>query len=85
MLIAIWAFNNITVYKLLTAHCGVPSNNYRHQTTKNFEKLLDLEGIENTLIINAPIFLVLHIHIEPTRFLEDGTLHAKFDTDGGLR
>ncbi len=44
MLVAIWAPNNITAHRLLTAHHGVPSDSYRHQTTNDFEKLLDLKG-----------------------------------------
>ncbi len=30
MLIAIWALNNITAHRLLTACCGVPSDRYYH-------------------------------------------------------
>ncbi len=85
MLVAIRALNNITAHKLLTARRGVLSNSYRHQTTNDFEKLLDLEGKENTSMITAPILLVLRMHIGPTRFLEDGALNAEFDADGRLR
>ncbi len=63
----------------------MPSDNYRYQTTNNFEKLLDLKGKENTLIITAPILLVFCMHIGPTRFLEDGASNAEFDADGKLR
>ncbi len=63
----------------------MPSDIYRHQTTNNFEKLLDLEGQENTLMITASIFLVLCMYIEPTRFLEDGAPNAEFDIDRRLR
>ncbi len=84
MLVAIRALNNITAHRLLTARRGMPSDSYRHQTANDFEKLLDLEGKENTLIITAPIFLVLHMHIGPTRFLKDGAPNAEFDTDRRL-
>ncbi len=85
MLVAIRALNNITAHRLLTACRGVPSDSYRHQTTNDFEKLLDLEGKENTSMIIAPIFLVFRMHIGPTRFLEDGAPNAEFDADGRLR
>ncbi len=85
MLIAIRALNNIIAHRLLIAHHGVPSDSYCHQTTNDFEKLLDLEGKENTLMITDPIFLVIHMHIGPTRFLEDDTPNVEFDADGRLR
>ncbi len=84
MLVAIWALNNITAHRLLTACHGVPSDSCRHQTTNDFEKLLDLEGKENTLVIIAPIFLVLRMYIGPTRFLEDIAPNAKFNTNRRL-
>ncbi len=85
MLGSIWALNNITAHKLLTAYRGMPSDSYRHQTTNDFEKLLDLEGKEKTSMITAPILLVLHMHSGPTRFLEDAAPNAEFDTDGRFR
>ncbi len=85
MLIAIWALNNITAHRLLTACCGVPSDSYRHQTINNFEKLLDLECKENTSMITASILLVLRMHIRLTRFLENVAPNAKFDADKRLR
>ncbi len=85
MLVAIRALNNITVHRLLTACCGVPSDSYRYQITNDFAKLLDLEGKENNSMITAPILLVLRIHIGPTRFLEDSAPNAEFDADGRLR
>ncbi len=85
MLVAIRALNNITAHRLLTARRGVPSDSYRHQTTNDFEKLLDPEGKENTSMITAPILLVLRMHIGLTRFLEDGAPIAEFDADERLR
>ncbi len=84
ILIAIWALNNITTHKLLTACHEVPLDSYHHQTTNDFEKFLDLEGKENISMITASIFLVLHMHIEPTRFLEDDAPNAEFDADRRL-
>ncbi len=85
MLVAIRALNNITAHSLLIARHRVPLDSYHPQTTNDFEKLLDLEGKENTSMITAPILLVLHMHIGPTRFLEDGAPNAEFDADGRLR
>lgn len=79
-----WPLNNITAYRLLTAHCEVSSDSYYCQTTNNFEKLLDLGGTENTSMITSPILLILHIYIGPTRFFKDGALNAKFDVDQKL-
>ncbi len=84
MLVVIWALKNITAHRLLTTCHGMPSDSYRHQTTNNFKKLLDLEGKENTWIITAPILLVLYMHIEPMRFLDNGTPNTKFHADGRL-
>lgn len=85
MLVALQGPNNITAYRLFTTCYGMLSDSYRHQTTKNFEKLLTFKGIENTLIIIAPILLVLHMLICPTRLLEDDTSNAEFDAEGKLR
>ncbi len=85
MLVAIWAFNNITSYKLLIARCGLPSDSYYYQTTNNFEKHLDQKGVKNTLMITTLIFIIFCMYIRPTRILEDGISNAKFDADGKLR
>lgn len=84
MLIVLLAFNNITAHKLLIARCGVPSDTYSHKTNNNFEKLLDLEGTKNTLMITAPISLVLYMHIGPTQLLENAAFNAKFDAEKRL-
>lgn len=60
-------------------------NSYRHQTTNNFNKLLDLKGAENTSMITAPIFLVLRIYIGPTRLLENSVSNAKFGANKRFR
>ncbi len=85
MLVVIWVLNNIIAYRLPTACRGVPSENYPYQTTNDFEKLLDLENVENTTMITAPILLVFRMHIGPTKFLENGTLNAEIDMNGRLR
>ncbi len=85
MFVALWGLNNIIAHRLLTAHYGVPLDNYRHQITNDFEKLLTLEGAENTLMITALIALVLRMHIEPTRLLEDSAPNVEFDAEGRFR
>ena len=84
MRIAIWAFNNIIVYRLFTTYCGVLLDSYCNQMINDFEKCLDQEGIENILIIITSIFLVLRMHIKPTRLLKNNVLNVKFDVDKKL-
>ena len=85
MLIAIWALNHLTAYRLLTACRGVSLDSYRHQTTNYVEKFLDQESVKNTTMITVLIFLIFCMYIGPTRLLEDGAPNAKFDVDGKLR
>ena len=85
MLIAIQALNNIITHRLLIACCGVPSNSYHHQTTKNFEKLLDQESIEKTLKITISILLIFRMNIGLTRLLKDSASNTEFDADGRFR
>lgn len=63
----------------------MPSNSYHYETNDNFEKLLDQEGAENTLMIALPILLVICMHIGPTKLLKDNTSNVEFDGDGRLR
>ncbi len=84
MLVVIWVLNNITAHRLFTTCHGVLIDSYQYQTVNNFEKLLDLEDIENTLMITAPIFLVLYIYIRSIRFLENGAPNTKFYVDRRL-
>ena len=63
----------------------MPSDHYRHQTTNNFEKLLEQEDGKNTLKVNIPILLTIGMHIRPTRFLEVGPPNAQYDVRGRLR
>ena len=83
-IIVIWAVNNLTAYKILTAYVKIFFNNYRHQTTNYFEKLLTKEDHENTPLITAPILINIHIHIRPTGFLEDGILKVVYSIDGRI-
>lgn len=62
----------------------MPLDSYRYQTTNNFEKFSKQESVENTTIIATPIILVIRIHIEPTRLLEDGTSNVNHDLEEKL-
>lgn len=61
------------------------SDSYRHQSTSNFKKLLDQEGVKNILIITIPIFLIFYMHIGLTRLWKNNTPNTKFDADEKLR
>lgn len=78
-IIVIWAVNNFTIYKILTTHVRISSNNYRYQTINDFEKLLAKEDNENTAIITAPILISIYMHIGPSGFLKDGVLEVVYD------
>ena len=60
------------------------SDYYRHQTTNNFEKLLEQEDAENTSKIATPILLTIGMHIGSTSLLEVGSPNAKYDSDERL-
>lgn len=64
---------------------GISSDSYRHQTTNDFERLLDKEGAENTSTITTPILINIYMHIGPTGFLEDGAPEVVFGTDRKIR
>lgn len=85
MLIAFQTFNNIIAYRLLITHCGVLSDNYRYQITDDFEKPLDLKGVENTKMIITSILFIFHIHIKPTRLLKNSIPNAKFNAGERFR
>ncbi len=84
MLVALHSLNNITAYRLIIICRRVLSDNYRHQITNDFEKLLVLKDVENTSMITAPILLVLRRHIGLTRLLKNSAFHAEFDAEGRL-
>lgn len=84
MLVALRALNNIIAHRLLKTRCRIPSDIHCHQTTNNFEKLMEQEYVENTAIITIPILLVIHIHIGSTRLLENSALYAEYNLEERL-
>ena len=84
MLIAFWALNNITAHSLFITHYGVLLDQYRHQTTNNFKKLLEQEDAKNTLKVAISIFLIIGMQIGPTRLLEVGLPNAKYNLERKL-
>ena len=62
----------------------MPSDHYRHQTTNDFEKLLEQEDAKNISKVATPILLTIGMHIGPTRFLEVGPPNAKYDLERRL-
>ena len=82
MLVAFQALNNIIAHRLLIACCGVLSDHYRHQTTNNFKKLLKQENAKNILKMATLIFLIIGMHIGPTRLLEVGSSNTKYNSKG---
>lgn len=59
-------------------------DHYQHQTTNNFEKLLEQEDEKNTSKVTTPIFLTIGMHIRPTRLLEVISPNIKYDSEGRL-
>lgn len=80
-IIAIWMINNFSAYRIFIACIAISSNNYKYQTTNNFEKLLTQKDNENTTIITTLILISISMHIGPTWFLEDGILKLVYDID----
>lgn len=62
----------------------MPLDIYRYQITNDFEKLLDLEGVENISMITSSILLVFCMHVGPNRLLENDAPNIKFDTEKRL-
>ncbi len=60
------------------------SDHYWHQTTNDFEKLLEQENVENTSKVAYPIFLIINMHIWPTRLLEVDLFNTKYNLEGKL-
>ena len=85
-IIAIRAINYFTTHKILNACIGVASDDYKHHTTNDFEKLLkEKDDSENTSVITTPILLRIGIHIESTGFLDDGAPDIMFSPDGKIQ
>ena len=62
----------------------ISSNNYRHSTTNNFEKLLTKEDNKNIVIIMASILINIYMYIRPNRFLENNMSEIVYGTDGKI-
>ena len=78
-IIAIWVINYFTMHRILNACISIASNNYKHHTTNDFEKLLkEKNGSKNTSVITTLILVKIGIHIGSTSFLEDGMLNVVF-------
>ena len=60
-------------------------DHYRHQTTKDFEKLLEQEDVKNISKVATPILLTISMHIEPTRLSKVVSLNVEYDSEGRLR
>lgn len=57
----------------------VASNNYYNITINNFQKLLDLDNVENISPIITPIFIAIFINIWPTKFLKNTSRNIKYN------
>lgn len=84
MLIVLRTLNNITTHRLITAGHEVLLDHYRHETTNDFEKLLDQEDAKNISKVATPILLTIGLHIGPTRLLEVGPPNAVYDLEERL-
>ena len=82
--IAIWAINNFTVYRILNVRIGVSFDSYRHYITNNFEQLIEEKGLEIISIITTPILVTIGIHIGSTGFLEADVPEMVFNIDGKI-
>lgn len=78
--VAFQALNIITAHQLLIACYEMPLDFKYHQTTNNFEKLLEHEDAENISKMATSIFLIIGLHIGPTRLLEVGPPNVKYDS-----
>lgn len=85
MLVAFRALNNIITHRLLTNHCGMPSDHYYYQITNDFEKLLEQKDVKNTSKMATSIFLTIGIYIGPTRLLEVGSPNIEYNSEERLR
>lgn len=81
MLIAVWVFDNIKTYKLLTIYHRISSDSYCYQITNKLKKLLDSKDVKNISMITTLIFFVFYIYIRLTRLLENGASNVKLDID----
>lgn len=63
----------------------MPLDQYCHQNTNNFEKLLEQEDAKNILKIATPIFLTIGMHIRPTKLLEVSPPNVQYNLEQKLR
>ena len=85
-IIAVRAINYFTAYRILNARIGVASDDYKHHTTNDFEKLLKKkDSSENTSVITTPILLRIGMHIGSTGFLDNGAPDIVFSPDGRIQ
>lgn len=75
------ALNNIRAYKLFHLCCTLLSNSYHYQTLNNLDKFIEQEVIDNTYVIFTSIFIVIQMHIWPTKFLEDNVSNTQYDLE----
>ena len=81
-IIDVWAINYFTAHKILNTRIGVASDDYKHHTTNNFEKLLKEKNCsKNTSVITTPILLRFGKHIGSTGFLDDSAPDVVFSPD----
>lgn len=78
--IAIWAINNFTTYRILNVRIGVSFDSYRHHITNNFQQLIEIkQGLKITSIITTSILITIGMHIRPTGFLKVRAPEVVFD------
>lgn len=80
ILINFQTLNNIIAYKILHACRGIWLDNFWHQTIGNVDKLIEQKSKENTTKIATSIFLVIKMHIRPTRLLENSITNTNYDS-----
>lgn len=66
------------------ARYKILSNHFWHQTTGNFDKLIEQDSKKNTTKIANLSFLVIKMHIEPTKLLENSSATINYDLEGKL-
>lgn len=76
--------NNFIMHRLFNPHAGVILDTFCYYTTNNWEKLIDQEDQENTVLIAIPILTTICKYIGLTKFLEKGPFEIKYNTDGTI-
>lgn len=60
------------------------SDDYRYQSTNDFEKLLEQEGIKNISKVATLILLTIGMYISPTRLLKVNPPNVEYDLEERL-